>query len=43
MIVPMKKATFLFETGDADATVKYLRTLGVLHVEHQNLPEGRDI
>jgi V/A-type H+-transporting ATPase subunit I len=39
----MKKATILFETGDADATVHYLRTLGVLHVEHQNLPEGRDI
>jgi hypothetical protein len=43
MIVPMKKATILFETGDAGATVKYLRTLGVLHVEHQNLPDGRDI
>ncbi|MDP2796536.1 MAG: hypothetical protein Q8N94_03395 [Methanoregula sp.] len=43
MIVPMKKATILFKTGDAEATVKYLRTLGVLHVEHQNLPEGRDI
>ena len=43
MIVPMKKATILFETGDAEATVKYLRTLGVLHVEHQNPPEGRDI
>jgi V/A-type H+-transporting ATPase subunit I len=39
----MKKATILCETGDAEATVKYLRTLGVLHVEHQNLPEGRDI
>ncbi len=43
MIVPMKKATILFETGDAEATIKYLRTLGVLHVEHQNLHEGRDI
>ena len=39
----MKKATILFETRDAEATVQYLRTLGVLHVEHQNLPEGRDI
>lgn len=39
----MKKATILFETGDAEATVKYLRTLGVLHVEHLNLPEGRDV
>jgi len=43
VIVPMKKATILFETGDAEATVKYLRSLGILHVEHQNLPEGRDI
>jgi V/A-type H+/Na+-transporting ATPase subunit I len=43
MIVPMKKATILFKTEDADETVKYLRTLGVLHVEHQNLPEGREI
>ena len=43
MIVPLKKATILFETRDAEATVQYLRTLGVLHVEHQNLPEGRDI
>jgi V/A-type H+-transporting ATPase subunit I len=39
----MKKATILFETGDAKATVTRLRTLGVLHVEHQNLPESRDI
>ncbi|MDD1683896.1 MAG: hypothetical protein LUO98_08700 [Methanoregula sp.] len=43
MIVPMKKATILFTTGDAEATVKDLRTLGVLHVEHQNPPEVRDI
>jgi V/A-type H+-transporting ATPase subunit I len=43
MIVQMKKATIIFETVDAEATVKYLRTLGVLHVEHQNLPDGRDI
>lgn len=43
MIVPMKKATILTESKDAEATVKFLRTLGVLHVEHQNLPQGRDI
>jgi V/A-type H+-transporting ATPase subunit I len=43
MIVPMRKATILFETGDAEATVRHLRTLGVLHVEHQNPPEDRDI
>jgi len=43
MIVPMKKATILFEGKDAEATVKYLRKLGVLQVEHQNPPEGRNI
>jgi V/A-type H+-transporting ATPase subunit I len=43
MIVPMKKATILFRTRDAEATVKCLRKLGLLHVEHQNPPEGRDI
>jgi V/A-type H+-transporting ATPase subunit I len=43
MIVPMKKATILFVTGDAEATVTCLRKLGLLHVEHQNPPEGRDI
>ena len=43
MIVPMRKATILFETGDAEAAVHHLRTLGVLHVEHQNPPEGRDV
>ena len=43
MIVPMKKATILIENKDAEATVHYLRTLGVLHIEHQNLPESRDI
>jgi len=43
VIVEMKKATILFETRDAEATVKYLRTLGVLHVEHENLPDCRDI
>jgi V/A-type H+-transporting ATPase subunit I len=43
MIVPMRKATILFTTGDAEVTVKDLRTLGVLHIEHQNPPEGRDI
>jgi V/A-type H+/Na+-transporting ATPase subunit I len=43
MIVEMKKATILFETRDAEATVQSLRSSGVLHVEHQNLPESRDI
>jgi len=43
MIVPMKKTTILFENGDAEATVTDLRKLGLLHIEHQNPPESRDI
>jgi V/A-type H+-transporting ATPase subunit I len=43
MIVEMKKATILFESKDAEATVRSLRSSGVLQVEHQNPPEGRDI
>jgi len=43
MIVPMKKATILLESGDAEEAVRTLRTLGVLHVEHENPPEGGDI
>jgi V/A-type H+/Na+-transporting ATPase subunit I len=43
MIVPMKKATILFETKDAEAMIKFLRKLGVMQVEHQNQPDGRDI
>jgi V/A-type H+-transporting ATPase subunit I len=39
----MRKATILVETGDAEETVSSLRRLGVLHVEHQNPPEGRDV
>ena len=43
MIVPMKKATILFPEGEAAAAVASLRSLGVMHVEHQNPPEGRNI
>lgn len=43
MIVPMKKATIIIQAGDAEATIQHLRTMGVMQVEHQNLPEGSDI
>jgi len=43
MIVPMKKATIIFQDRDAEATIQYLRKLGVMQVEHQNLPQGGDI
>lgn len=43
MIVPMKKATIIFQSKDAVATITALRKLGVVQVEHQNQPESRDI
>jgi len=43
MIVPMKKATIIFQSGNADATVDTVRKLGVMQVEHQNIPEGGKI
>lgn len=43
MIVPMKKATIIFQSKDAEATLTTLRKLGVMQVEHQRLPESRDI
>ncbi len=43
MIVPMKKATVIAQAKDApDALVK-LRSLGIMHVEHQKQPRGEDI
>jgi len=43
MIVPMKKLTVIVQAKDADSTVSKLRKLGVLHVEHQQTPQGQDI
>jgi len=43
MIVPMKKATIIFQSGNAEAFITTLRKLGVMQVEHQNLPDGGDI
>jgi len=43
VIVPMKKAAILFRTCDADETIKHIRALGVIHVEHQNPVEGKNI
>jgi V/A-type H+-transporting ATPase subunit I len=39
----MKKATIIVCQKDADATVKNLRSLGVLHIEHQEAPQSREI
>ncbi|MDP3729994.1 MAG: hypothetical protein Q8R14_00510 [Candidatus Omnitrophota bacterium] len=43
MIVPMKKVFILTQGKDTDAAVKSLRKLGLLHVEHENPPDGEDI
>lgn len=43
MIVPMKKVTIITQEKDADTSVSALRRSGVLHVEHQQRPEGEDV
>lgn len=43
MIVPMKKAAVIVQSKDAAPALQGLRSLGVLHVEHQNPPSGRNI
>lgn len=41
MIVAMKKAAIIVRQQDVEAALKDLRDLGVLHVEHQKMPQGR--
>jgi len=43
MIVPMKKATILVQAKDAAGAIRRLRSLGVMHVEHQRQPSGKDV
>lgn len=43
MIVPMKRAAIIILTQDTQNTLKELRRLGVLHIEHQQVPQGKDI
>ncbi|MFC1752245.1 V-type ATP synthase subunit I [Thermoproteota archaeon] len=43
MIVPMKKVTVIVQAKDADETMQALRNLGVVHVDHQQAPQGDDI
>jgi V/A-type H+-transporting ATPase subunit I len=43
MIVPMKKINVIIQEKDADSAVAQLRSLGLLHLEHQRLPCGKDI
>ncbi len=43
MIVPMKKVSIIVEAKDSERAMGELRSLGVLHVEHQNPPQGKEI
>jgi V/A-type H+/Na+-transporting ATPase subunit I len=43
MIVAMKKVSIICQNKNSTATVSLLRSLGVVHVEHQRAPQGPDI
>jgi V/A-type H+-transporting ATPase subunit I len=43
MIVPMKKVGIIVEAKDAHGLVERLRSLGVVHVEHDKVPAGKDV
>ncbi len=43
MIVPMKKVAIIMQAKDSALAIRELRKIGVLHVQHQNPPQGRDI
>ncbi|MDD5729832.1 MAG: hypothetical protein PHN57_01695 [Candidatus Omnitrophica bacterium] len=43
MIVPMKKITILTQGKDADPALRGLRSLGLVHVESQQLPKAKSI
>lgn len=43
MIVPMKKAAIFVEEQDGPAAAARLRSLGIVHIEHRQPPQGKDI
>ncbi|MFH1189152.1 MAG: hypothetical protein V1682_00495 [Candidatus Omnitrophota bacterium] len=43
MIVPMKKVAVIIQSKESQDALQRLRSLGVLHPEHQNPPSGKDI
>lgn len=43
MIVPMKKIAVIVQSKSTEPTIARLRSLGILHVEHQRVPKGKDI
>lgn len=43
MIVPMKKSSVIILAKDTQNSLRELRRLGVLHIEHHRVPQGKDI
>lgn len=43
MIVPMKKSSIIILAKDTQNSLKELRRLGVLHIEHHQVPQSKDI
>jgi V/A-type H+-transporting ATPase subunit I len=43
MIVKMKKVFLLMQPGQAQSALDGLRSLGIVHVEHENIPSGLEI
>ncbi|KPK97737.1 MAG: hypothetical protein AMJ95_07510 [Omnitrophica WOR_2 bacterium SM23_72] len=43
MIVPMKKVFLVMQSKDASSALGDLRAQGLVHVEHQQVPEGKDL
>jgi len=43
MIVPMKKAVVITQAKDSLSALNRVRSSGVLHVRHEQVPKGRDI
>jgi V/A-type H+-transporting ATPase subunit I len=43
MIVAMKKAFLIVQNKDRESTLKNLRKLGLIHIEHTRDPKGREI
>ena len=39
----MKKITLIVQAKDTQSTLRSLRNLGVVHVEHQNIPSSNDL
>ncbi|MGB9714949.1 MAG: V-type ATP synthase subunit I [Thermodesulfovibrionales bacterium] len=41
--MPMKKSTIIVLARETESCLKELRRLGVLHIEHHQVPQGKDI